>query len=233
MSIRSRIVMTGTAMLLCLPMLARAIPISYSFTGELTAFESDDGITQRTLESLGSRAITGMLSYDTDRQDWDLSGLFRIAFAGEGFHFDAGHAGIEGSQAIHRDDTAATDFISFFEFYEYMLPESMDTLTTTLDLYGEDLLNPGIGPPDSMIDPAALDLGTGLFGSTSWDYAESVTRLNGAFRITSLDRLSTSVPEPGSAALSGTALLLFALSCRFGRRRATRRDQDRSSARLG
>lgn len=219
MSIRRK-VLAGAFALAFMPLLAHGIPITYSFTGQLTAFRADDGITELTLDSLGSRLITGTLSYDTDRQDvTELSGLFRLAFSGEGFFFDAGHAGIEGAQSINRDDTAALDSILFFEFYEYMLAESLDTLTATLDLRGNDLLNPGIGAPDSMFDPARLEYGSGLFGSTSWDYDQTVTGLSGAFDITSSTSETASVPEPRSAAPFGIALVLFALTHRYRRRR--------------
>ena len=220
MSIHSRIV-AGACALAFMPMLAQAIPITYSFTGQLTAFRADDGVTERSLDSLGSRSITGTLSYDTDRQDvTDISGLFRLAFSGEGFFFHAGHAGIDGAQSIRREDTAAQDSILFFEFYEYMLAESLDTLTATLELYGSGLLNAGIGAPNSMIDPTQFEYGSGLFGSTSWDYDQSVTRLSGAFDITSMTVEATSVPEPDSAALLGAALVMFALTHRHRRRRS-------------
>jgi PEP-CTERM motif len=223
MRAENRIITAGAIVLLCLPMLAKAIPLSYSFTGQLTAFGADDGVTQRTIESLGSRSITGTVSYDTDRQDVSaIIDLLRIAFSGDNFSFDAGFAGIEGAQSIYREDTASLDSISFFEFYEYMLPESMDTLTTTLELHGDDLLNPDIGAANSMIDPTQLQYGSGLFDSTRWDYGESVTRLHGAFDVTSISLAATSVPEPDSVALLGTALLLFALAHRHRRRRSVR-----------
>ena len=221
---RSWVRTAAAAIALSLPLLAHAIPISYSFTGLLTAFNSDDGTTQRTLESLSTRSITGTLSYDTERQDTsDLLGLLRISINGDGFSFDAGYAGIEGAQSIYRDDSAALDSINFFEYYEYMLADSLETRTTTLDLFGIDLLNVGVGPADSAIDAGRFQYGLGSFWGTNWNYDQAVTRLNGFFDITSLQRQGVDVPEPAGAALLGTSLLLLALaSRRRSRANATR-----------
>ncbi|MBB6096386.1 hypothetical protein HNQ60_005308 [Povalibacter uvarum] len=213
MCIWARIVAATIA--LSFPLLALAVPISYSFTGLLTAFNADDGSTQRTLESLSTRSITGTFSYDTDRQNVsDLTGLLRISISGDGFLFDAGYAGIEGAQSIYRDDSAALDSINFFEYYEYMLPDSLETRTTTLELFGLDLLNARTGPSDSAIDPGRFGYGLGSFWGTNWDFDQATTGLNGMFDITSLRREGVEVPEPAGAALLGAGLLLFALAQR-------------------
>ena len=63
--------------------------------GELTWFTFDEGVQHRTLDSLSTRAITGVFSYDSERQDTsDIAGLLRIAISGDGFFFDAGEEGV-------------------------------------------------------------------------------------------------------------------------------------------
>ena len=117
---RNRFIAAGALALLSLPFASHAMPVSYSFTGELTWFTFDEGVQHRTLDSLSTRAITGVFSYDSERQDTsDIAGLLRIAISGDGFFFDAGEEGLSiGAQSVRRDDTTTVDELRLFEFYE-------------------------------------------------------------------------------------------------------------------
>ena len=112
-----------------------------------------------------------------------------------------------GAQSVRRDDTTTLDELRLFEFYEPQPdPWTLLTRESVLHLFGADLLNPGIGPVNSLLDVSKFEYGNGVFGGTDYSFLEQAVTysIHGAFDVTSLSRQGTSVPEPGSLLLLGT-----------------------------
>ena len=207
-----------------LPAAAQAVPVTYSYTGQLVGFESTLPGIAPDLASMMSSDISGWVMVDLDAEGIPVSpshpSIFgyghavtepQLLLRGEGFEFTVNQAGEETWHAVHHTDDPSSDSV----FYGEQFSRSNDSLlgelrTLSVDFIGHDLLGVGPSDPKSLPNPAAFEAGAGRFAWWTFDADEiKQVLMEGVFTIDSMKLETMAVPEPGTALLMLLGIVLL------------------------
>ena len=212
------------------PFSAFAVPVTYSYTGELISFASTLPDVPKDLSEMQSTRISGWAIVDLDADGTPLFPVHpqifgyghsvsepHVSLSGEGFQFRPNDGTAQTYHGVSHTVDPSGDSVRYGELFD----RSVDTpagsrlaeiRTLSVDFLGPDLL--GINPR-SLPDPAEFATGAGRFAWWTWDEHDIKTvLLEGVFLVDSIQLETTAVPAPPTWSLFLLGLVFLTLATR-------------------